>query len=166
MSLVLQRLLEIDLDLWDKKINFFEESSKELKVPMENNTITLHEFNLKLNDLYSEVVYWYYEARRNKDAIERLLETILKDYYKGQNELARKAAGIQLARGYPIHNIPFIPINHRCVYNEKVNLFDLEDIINGHYYKLAATIKSLQAKAEAKITNNSLIKLEQNLTPS
>jgi uncharacterized protein YpuA (DUF1002 family) len=114
----------------------------------------LHNFNVRVNELFNRVIYDFARARRNKDAIERLVDNVLKDYYSGPNELARKAAGIQLAKSYPA------PVEWG---QETIDLFDLEDRFRFYFYSLDATVKSLAMKGEAKITNNSLLKLEKDL---
>lgn len=154
---VLDRLLQVDLVYWDNMIYDYEQRNRNLKVPNENTTSTLHDFNIRVNDFLTEALYEFGRARRNKDAIQRLIENITKDYYQGPNEHARKAAGIQFARQFPTpDNYPY----------PNVNLFDLEDKFVGYYYSLEATVKSLQAKGDAKVTNNSLLKIEQSIIPS
>lgn len=153
-SEVLARLLQEDLDQWSKLLQYYEEKNGQLVVPFENNTTTLHHFNVELNNLYNQAYYDYARARRNKEAIERLLESVLKDYYKGPNPDARRAGGIQYARNYPAPD--FYP-------TETVDLFWLEDQFRYIYYHMEATIKILQMKAEGKITNNSLLRIEQSI---
>src|SRR5579875_2129938 len=151
---VLERLLSEDFQAWDKLMIYYEEKNKNLRIPSENTLETLHYFNIALNELYTEASYDFARARRNKDAIERLLESTLKDYYKGSNDLARKAGGIQYARSYPAPD--FWP-------HETVNLFDLEDLFRHYYYTMESTIKTLEQKASGKITNYSLLRIEQKI---
>ncbi|EOO44404.1 hypothetical protein [Bacillus cereus] len=151
---MLERLLYEDLLTWENTIREYEDANVVLKVPSENSPSTLHSFNINVNELYTKVIHDFARARRNKDAIQRLIKTVLEDYYKGSNEQARKAAGIQLARVFPT------PENYPV---QTVNLFDLEDAFNGIFYALEATVKSLQAKADAKITSNSLLNIEKSL---
>lgn len=151
---ILERLLQEDFISWEDKIHSYEMQNINLKVPMENSPTSLHFFNIGVNELYTQVIHDFGRARRNKDAIQRLLKSVLEDYYKGSNEQARKAAGIQYARNYPA------PENHPA---PAVNLFELEDIFNGIFYSLESTVKSLQAKADAKITSNSLLNIEKNM---
>jgi hypothetical protein len=150
---VLERLLNTDFSDWDRLIDEYERTNRSLKVP-ELDRIALHHFNQQVEDLYSRAVYDFGRARRNKDAIERLIENTLKDLYKGGNELARKAAGIQFARSFPApESYPF----------PTVDLFELQDRFVGFYYSMDATVKSLTAKADAKITNNSLLNHEEKI---
>ena len=151
---VLRRLLSEDLDDWEKIIKNLEDRNRQLKVPTENTTATLHVFNCQVSDLYSEVQYYFARARRNKDAIERIIYNVLNDLYSGKNDWARRAAGIQYAQNYP---------TPPGFYPDKVDLFYLEDKFKWFYYALDSIIKSLQAKAEAKITNNSLLKIDDNM---
>jgi hypothetical protein len=151
---VLERLLSEDFEEWDRLVFQYESMNRALPVPMENTKETLHIFNVRLNDLYTQAYYDFARARRNKDAIERFIENVLKDYYAGPNEVARRAGGIQLARNYPAPD--FWP-------EETVDLFEIEDRFKHYFYSLEATIKTLEAKAESRITNNSLLKLEQQL---
>lgn len=148
---VLRRLLSEDLEHWENIINNLEERNRQLKVPTENTPATLHMFNYQVNDLYTETQYYYARARRNKDAIERIIYNVLNDLYSGKNDWARRAAGIQYAQNYP---------TPPGFYPDKVDLFYLEDKFKWFYYALDSIIKSLQAKAEAKITNNSLLKID------
>lgn len=154
MSYVLERLLQEDFHEWENLLRTYEETNRSLKVPTVERT-ALHHFNQQVEEWYTRALYDYSRARRNKDAITRLIEMTLKDFYQGTNEAARKAAGIQYARSYPAPS--FYP-------RETVNLFDLEDQFLFYYYGLEATVKSLQAKADAKITTNSLLNLEQAIT--
>ncbi|WP_067923923.1 hypothetical protein [Alicyclobacillus shizuokensis] len=154
MSRVLERLLMEDLHAWDKLVADYEERNRKLVVPMENTTETLHIFNIQLSELYTQVYYDFARAKRNRDAIQRFLESVLKDYYSGPNPDARRAGGIQFAREYPAPEFWPFP---------KVNLFEIEDIWNKYYYLLDATIATLKMKAESKITNNSILRLEKQL---
>lgn len=156
MSEALRHLLMEDFDELDRIAFEFESRNRALKVPHENNTSTLHEFNININELYTEVEYEFAKARAYKDAIARIIENVLKDYYKGTNEIARKAAGYQLARKYPVGEFYHEPY---------INLFDLEHRINRYYNSLESSVKILKAKAEAKITNNSLLNIERSLIP-
>ncbi|SFJ63655.1 hypothetical protein SAMN02799624_05294 [Paenibacillus sp. UNC496MF] len=155
MSYVLERLLSEDLVAWEQLVSDYEMHTVALKVPRENSIESLHDFNIRANELYTRASFDFARARRNKDAIERFVENVLKDYYNGPNELARKAGGIQYARAFPAPDAWREP---------HVNLFDLEDRFRHYYYMMDSVISSLEAKAESRITNNSLLKLEQNLT--
>lgn len=158
---MLKRLLLEDNHEWYQITETLIEQNKNLKVPMVNDTTTLHQFNVNLSELFTEVSYYFAKARRNKDAIERIIENTLKDYYKGPNDTARRAAGLQLAQNYPI------PDDIQDYFSTKtVNLFELQDQINGYYYALDAIIKSLHMKSGAKITSNSLLNLEKTLVPN
>lgn len=152
---VLERLLSEDFYHWDTLVREYEESNKKLKVPSVDKT-ELHFFNVDVEAQYTKALYDFGRARRNRDAIQRLIKNVVEDYYKGPNEQARKAAGIQFAKKFPA------PENHHL---ETVNLYDLEDQFIGYYNALEATIKSLEAKASAKITNNSLLNIEKDLIP-
>lgn len=149
---VLERLVQEDVADWEQRIYNFEAKNRALKVPTVEK-VALHHFNVAVEETYTQALYDFSRARRNKDAIQRLLKNVLEDYYKGVNEQARKAAGIQYAKSYPA------PDSYP---HETINLFDLEDMFVGFFYSLEATIKSLQAKADAKITNNSLLNIEYN----
>jgi hypothetical protein len=151
---VLDRLLNEDFSYWDQLVDRYEMENKNLPVPYENSTETLHQFNIQLNDLYTRAYYDFARARRNKDAIERFIENVLKDYYAGPNEIARKAGGIQYAKKYPAPDF---------WHEETVNLFDIEDRFREYYYSMEATIKTLEAKADSKITGNALLKIERSL---
>lgn len=150
---VLERLLQEDPAEWKRVIDQYESINKHLKVPPVEKT-ALHHFNVSVEETYTQALYDFGRARRNRDAIQRLLKNTLEDLYKGSNEQARKAAGIQFARAFPAPDHYPLPT---------VDLFALEDQFNEYYYSLEATIKSLQAKADAKITNNSLLNIESNV---
>ncbi|MCD7911039.1 hypothetical protein KC480_05805 [Bacillus velezensis] len=151
---VLDRLLSEDFNNWEGLIREYERTNRSLKVP-EINEAAIHEFNVRVEEEYTKALYDFGRARRNKDAIQRLLKTVLEDCYEGRNEQARKAAGIQYARQFPAPDF---------WYEGSINLFELEDLFVGYYYSLEATVKSLQAKADAKVTNNSLLKIENTIT--
>ncbi|QHW35750.1 hypothetical protein GZH47_33190 (plasmid) [Paenibacillus rhizovicinus] len=155
MSLVLTRLVRETSTDWESLVHNYEQENRALLVPSENSAATLHRFNVRLSELFTRAHYDFARARRNKDAVERLVENVIKDYYNGPNELARKAAGIQYARCYPA------PEEWHA---DTVDLFDLEDRFRYYFYSLESTIKTLAMKSEAKITNNSLLKLEKDLT--
>lgn len=150
---VLERLLLIDVAEWDELVSEYERTNRSLKVPDVEKT-ALHNFNVQVDEQYTKALYDFGRARRNKDAIQRLIKNVLEDYYKGGNAEARKAAGIQFAKQFPTPDI--YPV-------ATVNLFDLEDLFVGYYYSLEATVKSLAAKAGAKITNNSLLNIEKEI---
>jgi hypothetical protein len=152
---VLERLLQEDFLQWDALVADYEQQNRILKVPAIDRT-ALHYFNYHVEELYTKSVYDFGRARRNRDAIQRLLKTVIDDYYKGSNDQARKAAGIQFARNYPVPE--YFPFSN-------VNLFDMEDQFIGYFNAMEATIKSLEAKAGAKITNNSLLNLENTIVP-
>jgi hypothetical protein len=153
---ILTRLLMESHTEWEILIQNYQQRNMNLKVPRDNSKDTLRMFNADLNDLYTEVEYDFARARRNKDAMERYLENVLDDYYGGSNPQARKAGGIQLARNFPAPEF---------YHEQTVNLFNLEDMFKWYYVSLQATIRSLQAKADAKITSNSLLNLEKSVTP-
>lgn len=150
---VLERLLSENFEHWDSLVAEYERTNRSLKVPNLDKS-ALHIFNQKVEETYNNAVHDFGRARRNKDAIARLIDNTLKDYYKGANEIARKAAGIQFARNFPAPE--WYP-------HPTVNLFDLEDRFVGYYYSLNATVKSLEAKADAKITTNSLLNIEERI---
>lgn len=109
-----------------------------------------------MNDLFTRAYYDFAKARRNKDAITRFIEAVLDDYYSGPNPQARKAGGIQYARAFPVPS--------GVQWNEPtVNLFDVEDRFKDYFYRMEATIKILEAKAGAKITNNSMLKIDRSV---
>jgi hypothetical protein len=154
LSRVLERLLSEDFTMWDQLVFSYEQRNKQLRVPMENTTETLHDFNVRINELYTEAHYDFTRARHNRDAIQRFIENVLKDYYTGPNELARKAGGIQFARNYPAPD--FWP-------EDTVDLFEVEDRLLHYYNQMDSTIKTLEAKADSKITNNSLLRIESKI---
>lgn len=147
---VLERLLSENIAAWEHLVYDHEVRNRSLKVPAVERG-ALHDFNVNVEEAFTQALYDFGRARRNKDAIQRLLKNVLEDYYRGANSEARRAAGIQYAKNYPA------PEHYP---QESVNLFDLEDAFVGFFYSLEATVKSLQAKAEAKITNNSLLRME------
>lgn len=151
---VIDRLLGEDFHYWDTLTQNYEDESKNLRVPSENSIDTLHDFNIRLNDLHTRAVYDYSRARRNKEAMERLMESVLKDYYQGSNEIARKAGGIQYARAFPAPDF---------WHEETVNLFDIQDKFSGYFYSMESTVKACLEKTNSKITNNALLNLESKL---
>jgi hypothetical protein len=151
---VLTRLCNEDFELWEETVKQYEIENKKILVPSDNSVDTLHNFNIKLNELYTKAYYEYARSRRNKDAIERLIDNVLKQFTEGKNEAARKAAAIDYAKNFP---------NPSESFSETVDLFYLEDRFLYFYYSLDATIQTLKAKAESKITNNSLLKLEKSI---
>ena len=156
--MILERLLMENLNEWETIVDNLSCRNNELLVPTVNDTTTLHDFNVNLANFFSEVTFYFAKARRNKDAITRLIKNVLRDNYRGQNDLARRAAGIQLAQRYPVPEA-VLPFQQ----NDHIDLFDLEDVFNGHYYILESIIQTLHVKSGAKITNNSLLNLERSL---
>lgn len=147
-------LLRQDIPYWDHLVHAYEMESKALKVPAENSIPSLQAFNVALEELYSRAIFDYNRARTNFDAIKRFLKTVLEDAYQGNNDMSRKAAGIQHARRYPA------PEYH---HQATVNLFDMETQFAYHFYMMEGVVKSIEAKQGAKVTNNSLLKLEREV---
>lgn len=147
---VIDILLMEDLRLWNQLTLEYENETKNLKVPKENSTVTLLDFNMRLDDLYTRAAYDYGRIRRMKDIMDGLLESVLKDLYAGANDAARRAGGIQHARRFPVEGYPF----------EAVNLYELQANILNLYYSMQATIKAIEGKLGAKITSNALLKIE------
>lgn len=147
-------LLQQDIPQWNETVRYYEQRAKSLKVPSENNNVTLWQFNVALEELYSDAIFDYQRTRANFDAVKRFLKTVLEDAYQGNNEMSRKAAGIQHARRYPAPEF---------YHHQYVNLFDLENQFAFHYYMMEGVIKSIEAKMAAKLTNNSLLKLEKEV---
>lgn len=151
----LERILLKDFSFLDSKVSELQSKTLALIVPRENSSYTLHMFNCELSDLFTEVNFYFYELKRDKEALEVLIESVLKDLYQGNNDKARTAAGYQHARNYP----------HPFEEGQSINLFDLADLINGYFYTLQASVKSLESKNSSKITSNSLMNIEKSLLP-
>ena len=150
----LTRLLSENLNDWYQLIYDYESQNKKLLVPSDNSVDTLHHFNIQINELYTKTYYDYARARRNKDAIERYVDAVLKEYSTGSNDSQRKQSGVKKAKEFPIpHSFA----------DETVDLFELQDHFTYFFYMMDATIQTLKAKAESKITNNSLLKLEKTI---
>lgn len=150
---VIDILLRENMFHWNDLTLNYEIETKNLKVPKENSTVTLLDFNMKLDDLYTRAAYDYGRIRRLKDIMDGLLESILKDLYGGANDAARRAGGIQRARNFPVDGYEF----------QTVNLYDLQANILNLYYSMQATIKAIEGKLGAKITSNFLLKIENEL---
>lgn len=151
---VLNILVNLDFSLLNQDAERYEIRNKQLKVPQENNHVTLHMFNVNISELHTEVEYDFGRARGYKDAIERLIDATLKGNYAGKNESERRAASYYYCRNYPN---PF-------TIGETVDLFDMEYAIRHYYNMLDATLKVLHAKSSARITSNSLLNIERSLT--
>lgn len=147
-------LLRQDVPYWDHLVNAYEVESKTLKVPSENSIPSLSEFNRALEELYSRAIFDFNRARTNHDAIKRFLKTVLEDAYQGTNDMSRKAAGIQHARRYPAPEY---------YHQQYVNLFNMETQFAYHFFMMEGVVKSIEAKMAAKVTNNSLLKLERGV---
>jgi hypothetical protein len=147
---MLQRLLNENLSEWMRIVAAYETDNRRLLVPADNSVETLHVFNVEINNLYTNAYYDYARARRNKDAIDRFLDAVLKDRYSGANEAARRGAAIEKAKEYPFND-------------ETIDLFELQDVFHHLYLMMDATIQTLKAKADSKVTNNSLLKLEKSI---
>ena len=146
-------LMGEDFIEWDNQILLLRERVSNLKVPNENSPVTLHNFNIETEALYTEVQLLYGRSRALKDAIARLIKNVLENAYEGRSSDLRRAAGIQYAENYPYQD-------------RTVNLFHLDYRYSEYMYSLEAMIKSLEAKMNAKITNNSLLNLEKSLMPN
>jgi hypothetical protein len=150
----LLRLLNEDLNEWHRIVQSYEQKNKALLVPSDNSVDTLHDFNIRISELYTETYYDYARSRRNKDALERLIDSIFKDSYSGKNEAARKAQAISRIYAYPVPG---------SLIEETIDLYELLDYFSYFYLMLDATIQTLKAKSDSKITNNSLLKLEKSI---
>lgn len=156
---MLEFILSFDLDHYENHANAMMERVFALKVPRENNINTLAQFNYQLDDLHTEVTFSYNRLRSLKDASSRFLKNVLDDHYAGSSSTARKAAGIQLAQRYPTTGV-----TTRESLPEQIDLFLLNARINYVHDMYQACIDSISNKSNAKITNNSLLKLEKDTT--
>lgn len=147
-------LLQQDIPAWDHLVHNYELESKALKVPSENNIATLWAFNSALENIYSRAIFDFNRARTNYDAVKRFIKSVLEDAYHGNNDMSRKAAGIQRARQYPAPEF---------YHQQFVNLFTLETQFAYHFFMMEGVVKSIEAKMAAKLTNNSLLKLERGV---
>lgn len=153
---MLHILLRENFDEWESLIADYKHQALSLKVPRENSTTTLSEFNLALDELFTKASFDFNRARVNHDTMNRFLKNVLDDYYDGKNDKIRKAQAIRYAQNYPT------PDFYKEQFNiETINLYELQYLFDKYYYSLEAVMKSLEAKASSRITNNSLLKLEK-----
>jgi hypothetical protein len=158
MSRVLQRLLAEDHIYWTNLVNNYEEEVKALRVPTENSTVSLQQFNSRLDELFARASFDLSRATRNKEAMEALLKNVLETVYGGANDKDRKSISIKMAQEYPT-GIPNYPV-------ETVDLFEYMDSFNFYYLMMKSTMKVLVEKEGSKITNNSLLKIDSTMTIS
>lgn len=147
-----------DLDTYENHANEMIDKIFKLKMPRENNTEILFKFNYQLDDYYSEIIFSYGKMRSLKDASSRFLKNVLEDHYAGSSAMARKAAGIQLAQNYPT-----VTLTTTATLPENINLFELDARINYIFNMYQSCLDSISNKTNAKITNNSLLKLEKEM---
>ncbi|GAK41951.1 hypothetical protein TCA2_4443 [Paenibacillus sp. TCA20] len=147
---IIDIILRENFMAWNRLTFEYEQETKNLRVPSENTAETLLDFNVRLDELNTRAVYDFGRIRKLKDIMDSLLESVLKDLYAGPNDAARKAGGIQHARAFPVTGYPF----------EAVNLYELQDNILSNYYSMQSTVRALEGKMGAKITNNALLKNE------
>ena len=152
---MLHVLLREDFEQWESLIAGYEQQALSLKVPRENSTTTLSEFNSRLDELFTKASFDFNRARVNKDVMNRFIKTVSDDYYEGANDKIRKAAALRMIQNYPT---PEFYIAQYGVMN--INLFELQYRFDKYYYTMEAVMKSLDAKASSRITTNSLLKLE------
>lgn len=153
MSMI-QRILAENRAEWDEMIILFNSQNMQARVQQENTTVTLHELNVSLSSLYDRVMPYYGKSRAYKDALERLIDRTIKAHSEGKNEAARRSGGIEACRA---HVVQYPGTEYVC------NLFDLQDEWSFYFEQLDAIVRSIRFKADAKITNNSLLSLERNL---
>lgn len=152
---MLHILLREDFNKWESLTAEYERQALSIKVPRENSTTTLSEFTVQLDELYTKASFDFNRARVNRDTMNRFLKTVLDDYYEGKNDGIRRAAAIRMAKHYPT------PDFYKQAYNvEFIDLYELQFLFDKYYFSLEAVMKSLEAKANSRITNNSLLKLE------
>lgn len=152
---MLHILLREDFEQWESLIADYERQALSLKVPRENSTTTLSEFNARLDELFTRASFDFNRARINKDVMNRFIKTVSDDYYEGANDKIRKAASLRMIQNYPT---PDFYISEYGV--ENINLYELQYRFDKYYYTMEAVMKSLDAKASSRITTNSLLKLE------
>lgn len=153
MSMI-QRILAENRSEWEEMLILFQSQNNRARVQQENTTVTLHELNVSLSALYDRVMPYYGKARAYKDALERLVDRTIKGHTDGKNEASRRSGGIQACREFTVH---YPQGEYTC------NLFDLQDEWAFYFEQLDAIIRSIRFKADAKITNNSLLSLERNI---
>lgn len=155
---MLEILLREDLDKWESLIADYEQQALSIKISLENSVTTLSELNSSLDMLYTKATFDFSRTRVNKDAINRYLKSVLDDLYAGTTDKIRKAAAIRYAKEHPV------PAHLQPLVNkETVDLYSLQYHFEKFYYAMEAVMKSLEAKTSAKITNNSLLKLEKEI---
>lgn len=151
-------LLRENFEHWESLIADYERQALSIKISQENSVTTLSELNYRLDELYTKATFDHARARVNRDAITRLLKNVLDDFYEGGNDKMRKAAAIRYAQNYPVPSHCM-----RFAGDDAVDLYSMQFNFERYYYAMEAVMKSLESKASAKITNNSLLKLEKEI---
>lgn len=149
---MIDRILYQNPNVWEERIDAYVTRNMNLRIKNENSPPILFEFNQQLSHLHDEVCYDFYRARAFVDGLDKTIDRIIKsvEQDRGKNESARRAAGIRDCQNY-IHN------------GSSVNLYDILDRWSYLEHVLDSLMKSIRFKADAKITNNSLLNLERNL---
>lgn len=153
MIQLLKRLLREDIVEWERTVRQYEKENRALPIPKEITVETLHQFNTNINDLFTKASYDYARSKSNLDTADRMLDIVLKEIHEGKTDAIRKALAVEFAKNYPN---PFDP-------EETVDLFEIYDIWNRIFNYMQATMDTLRFKADAKITSNSLLKLERDV---
>lgn len=147
---MIQRIVRENILGWEQMVESLLNRNAQIRIDNENSTTNLFEFNQALAHLHDEVAPHYYRARAFKDALDKLIDRTIKGQLEGKNEGARRAAGIHACQFFLIGNTQY-------------NLFDYLDQWNHIELLLEGLMKSIKFKADAKITNNSLLNLERGL---
>ena len=147
---MIQRVVRENVPGWEQMVESFLHRNAQIRIDNENSTTKLFEFNQALAHLHDEVAPYYYRARAFKDALDKLIDRTIKGQLEGKNEAARRAAGIHTCQCFLIEGTAY-------------NLFDYLDQWNHIELLLEGLMKSIKFKADAKITNNSLLNLERGL---
>lgn len=149
---MIERLFRENTPQWEVFIENFMTRNRNIVIRNENSVATLHEFNMALTHLHDEVCPYYYRARAYKDTLEKLIDRTIKSATGDnlKNESARRSHGINLCTNFEVNGYSY-------------NLYDYLDHWNYLESLLESLMKSIKFKADAKITNNSLLNIERSL---
>lgn len=153
MSMIKRILSESAME-WEENIVLLSSLNSQARVQSENSHETLHELNVRLSELYDRLMPFYSRARAYNDALERLIDRTIKGETEGKNEAERRAKGIANCRTFIVQ---YPEVEYPC------NLYDLRDQWAFYYEQLDSIVRAVRFKADAKITNNSLLSMESKL---
>lgn len=133
---------------WATQLAGFFHRLNEIRIRADMDAMQQKMITVTIDNLATDIVYWFREAERDFNDWEELCELILKSDYGGSNDQSRKLASWNRAVAYTMPN------------GTVVNVMDQRRIARSRYRDLKAIMANLEAKQQRLINFCSLNKIE------